>query len=320
MASIICDPLEPASTSVLHRPFGGVASYRQITDRASRACVHAFPFASAPQLAAAGLLSSPGAYVLCDDRTAYFGESVRPARRLAEHAGDHSKVFSRDVFLVTGCEGSPFDKTILLDLQHRLTNLALDAGIVNVTKGVAPAEPYRGDADRASHDRIAGDALRMLFDAGCRFLRSTGDNVALARPEPGIQQDDSTDRTDSGPMSIGVSTTPVGAAEFELRYDDLWARGFWHNDHFIVSAGSEVRTTTNGSCDETTRARRDDLFRAGVLEPIPGVESRRRLVVAVAFPSIAIAAKTVSGAHTANRWTPLSRSRLVVLAGLRQPA
>jgi hypothetical protein len=216
--------------------------------------------------------------------------------------------------LVSGCDGSPFDRPMLLDLQHRLTNLALDAGVVAVVKGVQPPEPAIDDSNRATHDRIVADALRMLFDAGCHFLQAP--DRAATRPQP--EPEEPSDRADSGEMEIGVTTTPVGASELELVYGDLWARGYWYQQHFVVSAGSEVRTQTNSSCDDVTRARRDDLFRAGVLQPIVGIETRRRLVVAVAFPSVAIAAKVIAGAHTSNRWLPLSRSRVVVLAGLRQ--
>jgi hypothetical protein len=72
------------STAVIHRPFGGVLGYRRISDRATRAVVHAFPMSELPRLAAAGLLNTPGAYVMTDGRIAYIGESRRPSRRLAD--------------------------------------------------------------------------------------------------------------------------------------------------------------------------------------------------------------------------------------------
>lgn len=312
------DSFEPASTSVVHRPFGRIDRYRCVSDKSSRVCVHAFPLAMASQVSASGLLATAGAYILTDGRTAYFGESVRTGRRLAEHSMDGAKNFARDVFVVAGREGSAFDKVIVTDLQFRLTNLAVDAGVVDVLKGANPPEPELDAADRSTHDRIARDAFRLLFDAGCRFLRPPADRPAVGRRDQVVAADDVSDQSDSGPVSIGVSTSPPDAQEFELRFDDIWARGFWHDGHFIVAAGSEIRTQTNSSCDPITRGRRDDLFRAGVLERIAGLEDRRRLVAAVAFPSISIAAKVTCGAHTAGRWEPLSRPRVVVLAGLRQ--
>lgn len=316
--TIDSDAFEPASTTIVHRPFGRVDHYRCVADRASRVCVHAFPLSMAPQLASSGLLSSAGAYILTDHKTAYFGESVRTSRRLAEHSMDDAKHFAKDVFVVSGREGSAFDKVIVTDLQYRLTNLAVGAGVVHVMKGMNPPEPELDAADRSTHDRIARDAMRLLFDAGCRFLRPPDDVPAVVRRDQVVAADLQADQSDSGPVSIGVSTSPPDAQEFELRYDDIWARGFWHDDHFIVAAGSEIRTQTNASCDVVTRGRREDLFQAGVLEGIAGLEDRRRLVAAVAFPSLSIAAKVVCGAHSAGRWASLSRPRVIVLAGLRQ--
>ena len=302
------------STSILHRPFGGITGYRKISDRASRVGVQAFPISMVQQLSAAGLLATPCAYVLTDNRTAYVGESIRPARRLADHAADPQKrAFARDVFVIAGCDGCAFDKAIVMDLQFRLTNLAVDAGIVTVMKGTNPTDLDLPDADRSTHDRIFGDALRLLYDAGCRFFHPTEDTVVGLKAES-FSADDMTDIADAGPMEIGVTTTPLGAEEFELNYDDVWARGYWSAGHFIVAAGSEVRTQTNGSVNGVTRARRDELFRAGVLSSIPGVADRRRLIAALAFPSISIAAKVICGAHTAGRWTPLTRSRAAILA------
>jgi hypothetical protein len=300
------------STSIIHRPFGGLVGYRRISDRASRAVVHAFMMSELPAVSAAGLLSAPGAYVLTDGRSAYIGESGKPSRRLADHSTDPTKAFARDVFVVGGCDGAPFDKLLTVDLQFRLTRCAVETGAVAVSKGLNPAEPGLTDDDRATHDRIAADSLRLLHDAGCRIFRAVGEEVA-GPPEP-PPPDDGADAADSGPMSIDVSTTPLGTDEFELRFGGLWARGYWAGDHFVVAAGSEVRSQTNDSVNAITRTRREELRKAGVLAAITGVVDRRRLVVAVAFPSESIAAKVVCGAHTAGRWIPRSPSKAVWLA------
>jgi hypothetical protein len=307
------DAFDGTSTTILHRPFGGVVGYRKLTDRASRVCVHTFPITMVQPVVAAGHLLTPGAYALVGNGIAYFGESGKPGRRISEHAADPLKAFARDVFVVTGCDGCAFEKALVLDLQYRLTNFAIAARVVTVMKGVNPQNPDLTDAERSTHDRIFGDALRLLFDAGCRIFHSTSDPAEYKEPEAPAA-DEVTDIADTGPMEIGVTTTPLGAEEFELVYGDVWARGYWSGSHFIVAAGSEVRTQTNGSVNAITRSRRDELFNAGVLSGIPGVDDRRRLIAAVAFPSMSIAAKVVCGAHTTNRWTSLARSRAVVLA------
>jgi hypothetical protein len=306
---------DATSTTILHRPLGGVVGYRKLTDRASRVCVHAFPIVMVQQLSAAGLLVTPGAYVLTGAVKgaviAYFGESKDPGRRGMEHAADPLKRFVSEVFVIAGCDGCPLDKRQIVDLQYRFTNLAVDAGLVTVLKGANPQALDLSEAERSTQDRIFEDAKRLLYDTGCRILHSNSDSANV--PEPPLT-DDAIDIADTGPMEIGVTTTPLGAEEFELVYGDVWARGYWSGGHFIVAAGSEVRTQTNGSVNAITRSRRDELFNAEVLSGIPGVDDRRRLVAAVAFPSMSIAAKVVCGAHTTNRWTPLARSRAVVLA------
>ncbi|WMT76284.1 hypothetical protein [Bradyrhizobium sp. Ash2021] len=304
------------STIVIHRPFGGVNGYRRISDRATRVVVHAFPMAELSRVAAAGYLNAAGAYALTDGKVAYLGETRRPSRRLSEHAADPAKNFAREVFVVGGCPGAAFEKILVVDLQFRLTRRALAAGVVTVWKQANPAEPDLSDAERATHDRIAADALRLLHDAGCRiFDPVVGAPAPIREPAPTEEAvpEEAVDAVDSEPISIGVSTVPLGSSEFELRYSDLWARGYWAAGRFVVSAGSEVRQAINGSVQPLTRSRREDLTAAGVLAPIPGVADRRRLTVAVAFPSLSIAAKVLAGAHSAGRWVPRDSSTAVLL-------
>lgn len=309
---------EAASTSIIHRPFGLAADYRVVTDRSSSVSVHAFPPTLLQRLSAAGRLTTPGAYILTDLlTTAYIGESNRPARRLAEHVLDcHKRSFTREIYAVVANDGSAFDKPLALDLQFRLTRLAIDAGKVAVAKGSNPTEPQLSAADRSTHDRIFADARRLIHDAGCHIFGSA--STPIGASDDVAATISSGPDNDGGTMEIGVTTTPVGSEEFELRYDDVWARGYWADDHFIVAAGSEVREQTNGSCDALTRRRRDELFQAGVLARIPGIGSRRRLTAAVALPTISVAAKVICGTHTAARWMPLVASKVVVLARARQ--
>jgi hypothetical protein len=116
-------------------------------------------------------------------------------------------------------------------------------------------------------------------------------------------------------MEIGVVATPAGAPEFQLAYGDLWARGYAEADGFVVTAGSEIRTLVNPSVNPILHKRRAELETAGVLAEIPGLRERKRLLAAVWFPSRAIAAKVVSGAHVSgNKWAPVLDQRPLVLA------
>jgi hypothetical protein len=299
---------ERPTTAEVHRPFGGLNGYRRISDSATRAVVHAFPMHELPRVAAAGLLGTAGAYVMTDGTTAYFGESGRPSHRLAKHAASPAKSFARDVFVVAGCEGAAFSKLLALDLQYRLTRRAIAVGAVTVWKGVNPAEPGLTDAERATHDRIVADALRLLYDVGCRIFHTSAGGDAPTQPE-GAPPDSAVDVAETEPGAIGVTTLPIGSEEFELRYGGLWARGYWSAGRFIVSAGSEYRMATNGSVDDVTRDRRDELAAAGVLSPIQGVGDRMRFAEAFPFPTQSIAAKVLAGAHSAGRWVPRDPSQ-----------
>lgn len=310
-----------ATTTIVHRPFGGMDGYRVVSDRASRVVVHAFPLADLAAVAAAGLLAGGCTYVLVGGGLAYIGESGRPMRRLAEHASDSAKAFATDAYVIGGCDGAAFDKSIGLDFQFRLTKEAVEAGNVAVTKGANPVRPDLPAADRSTHDRIYSDALRLLHDAGCGIFTPTGPAGPDAPlppsppdpPTPRPPEAAPADAADSGPMAIGVSAMPIDGESFELRYKNLWARGYRSGGRFVVAAGSEIRTTTNDSVDSITRKRREELLRAGVLAEIPGLSDRRRLTVDVAFATESIAAKSTCGAHTAPPWTPLP-ARAVVLA------
>jgi hypothetical protein len=133
-----------------------------ICDRASRVVVHAFPMSELAAVCAAGLLAAPGTYIMTDGRIAYVGESARVSRRLADHSADPSKIFARDAFVVCGCDGSTFDKSLALDFQFRLTRQAVDCGVVAV------ANRHRRVAPRSS-------SAIYLSQPNTRRGRSAGD-------------------------------------------------------------------------------------------------------------------------------------------------
>ncbi|GAA0027244.1 MULTISPECIES: hypothetical protein [Bradyrhizobium] len=305
-----------ATTTIVHRPFGGMAGYRILSDRASRAVVHAFCLTDLAAVSSSGLLAGGCAYLLIGAGMAYVGESGKPMRRLAEHAADPTKAFAQDAFVISGCDGAAFDKSLSLDFQWRLTRELVDLGSVAVVKGANPVRPDLPLADRSTHDRIYTDALRLLHDAGCTIFAPANRSRDVAGSSIPTATDTASaggaDAEDSGPMAIGVSAAAADGESFELTYCNVWARAYRSGGRFVVAAGSDIRTATNDSVDTVTRKRRSELFRAGVLTEIAGVSDRRRLMVAVAFPTESIAAKVVCGAHSTPPWTSLP-PRAVVL-------
>jgi hypothetical protein len=313
--------IQAPCTSFVHRPAGGIAGVREVFDEASRIAVTAFPMTMVKNIVGAKAAMA-ACYILADHKRVYIGESGNVGRRLSEHATDPSKAFAREAYVISGGGNASFDKTAALYLQHRLTYAAETAGLVQVQKGSGATLVDLPAWRCAPLDRIVEDGKRVLYDAGCRAfdsscasqrpIQAAGVNsVALTETDA----DGSIEADDTGQMEIGVVATPCGSAEFQLAYGDLWARGYTADDGFVVMAGSEVRTLVNASVNPILHTRRAALDEATVLADIPGLLERKRLLVSVWFPSMAIAAKVLTGAHVASRkWAAVRDARPFVLA------
>jgi hypothetical protein len=303
-------------TSIVHRAAGGITGVREVFDDSSRLAVTAAPIAMAKDIFPAGTPVA-GCYILADNERIYIGESSNLRDRFLRHAADPAKAFAYEVFVITGGGNASFDKSAAVYLQCRLTRAAEAAALVEVQKGngaqVLDLPPWR----RATLDRIVEDVARLLFDAGCRAFHS---NYASQRKATetiiaaDVDSDACTETDDDGAMEIGVMATPTGTVEYQLAYGDLWARGYPAQEGFVVAAGSEMRTVINASVNPILRTRRNELEDAGVLADIPGLPGRKRLLLSVWFPSWAIAAKVLCGAHVASdKWTPVRNPRPFIL-------
>lgn len=302
--------VQPACTNTIYRPIGDIAGLREVDDNVSRLTVSAFPFAMVNDTALAHL-AVPGCYVLADHEAAYLGETRDVRRRLYQHAADPSKAFTREVYVISGHEKPWFDKTAAIYLQFRLTEMAEQAGLVEVIKGANPQMLELSDCERAPLDQYVEFGERLLFDAGCRVFHSNfaGQRSKTMGAAITIGPDE------AGPIRIGVIATPPHGSELELDYCDLWARGYPAQGGFVVMAGSELRTQVNSSVNPILHTRRAELVEAGVLGAIPGVLNRQRLLVSVWLPSAAIAAKVLTGAHVnSSKWIQPRHPRAVLIA------
>jgi hypothetical protein len=312
-------PIGPPCTSFVHRPGGGIAGVREVFDEASRIAVTAFPMTMVKNIDLAKATIA-ACYLLTDHERVYIGETGNVGRRLSEHAADLSKSFAREAYVISGGGNAAFDKTAALYLQHRLTRAAEAAGLVQVQKGSSATLLDLPAWRCAPLDRIVEDGKRVLYDAGCRAFDSS---CASQRPIPKVPitvglteaAEDNLEADDSGQMEIGVVATPCDAVEFQFAYGDVWGRGYAANDGFVVMAGSEVRTLINASVNPILHTRRAALEEASVLADIPGLHDRKRLLVSVWFPSMAIAAKVLAGAHVAStKWAAVRDARPFIIA------
>lgn len=321
-------------TTTISRDGVGLHGPRLITDDASTLCVTALPFTDIAIVVAGGAFDTPGAYILSGGSpadgmpAAYVGESGKLARRLQEHAADADKAFATEVFVLYDADGHRLDKNDAVHLQRRLIEFVEQANVARLVNSTSACAAKIGQGRIATVDKMLVDARHLLFDAGCRCLgpapvppmvtatanvevnvSTLKDAPPPAVPEP-IADETGEEDDDGGPMEIGVSTTPIGVEELELAYSDLWARGYDYRDRFVVAAGSEMRLMTNGSANDRTKARRDRLIEAQAFDDCGAGRDRYRLRIAVAFPSRAIAAKVLCGAHVgSDKWRPLNAAR-----------
>jgi len=307
--------LQPTLTTKVHRPMGGIAGLREVHDDVSCLTVLAFPMTMVKDIALACTCMT-ACYILADHEKAYIGETTKSSRRWVDHAADPSKTFAREVYVVMAPGKEWFDKDAVLYLQHRLTGMAEQAGLVEVVKGVNPQAVNLAHDKRASLDHLLFEyGERLLFDVGCRVFRSNFDSPRRDQQAAENIETTAIEADEAGPMQIGVIATPPLGSELELAYGELWARGYPAKDGFVVMAGSEVRGTVNPSTNQSLHTRRAELAAAQALAPIPGVEGRSRLQVAVWFPSAAIAAKTLTGAHVdSSKWVPARYPQPILIA------
>jgi predicted GIY-YIG superfamily endonuclease len=135
MSAFIHPPAARTSySSIIHREPGSITGLRKIFDRITRLSVWTFPFSMIDEFAPR-LMAVPAAYILADHRSIYVGESHNVGRRLLEHSTDNSKLFAREVFVISAFDTEWFDKASAIQLQHRLTHLAKASGLVELRLG-----------------------------------------------------------------------------------------------------------------------------------------------------------------------------------------
>ncbi len=290
---------EPGQQSVcttnIRRPIGGISGFRHVHNGASRVAVWVFPMTRVADIVLAKAAMC-AAYILVDHQTAYVGETNHFGNRLTRHLGDPTKQFAREAFVITGYPEPWSNKDPAVYLQYHLLEITEAAGHVNIANTLSPQTPVVTDDQRGVLERILGDARVLLYDGGCRALNSNFDS--LRRPGSSDPREAGIGSNDETPMRIDVIASPPLGGELELDYTGLWARGYpAANGGFVVMAGSEVRSVVNPSANPIVTTRRKELTSVEVLTPIPGIQDRLRLRVPVWFPSAAIAAKVVTGAH-----------------------
>jgi hypothetical protein len=290
------DPTPLARTCKIYRPAGGIEGYREVHDQPASITVSCFPWKMVREVR---MQPVPACYILADHTSVYIGETNDVRSRLGDHVRDSDKNFAREAYVVTGVGSEAkrrFNSTAAVYFQYHLTDLALQANLVEVIKGTGPRLPDPDEHERASLDSFLQQSQPLLFDAGCRAFKS---NFASQRRSVSATVDTA---CPAGTMEIDVIGVAPISGQLELSYTGLWARGYASQRGFVVLAGSEVRADINESAWDWVDEDRSKLRAAGALMAIPGLLDRERLCVAVQFDSASSAAKVVTGSRDAFRW------------------
>jgi hypothetical protein len=285
-----------ARTCKIYRPAGGIEGYREVHDKTSSITVSCFPWWMAREVR---LQPVPACYILADHASVYIGETSDIHSRLAAHIRDSDKNFAREAYVVTGVGSEAkrrFNSTAAVYFQYHLTDLALQANLVDVIKGTSPQRPDPDEHEEASLKLLLQQSQSLLFDVGCRAFKS---NFASQRRSVSATVDTA---GPAGTMDIDVVGVPAISGQLELSYTGLWARGYTSQRGFVVLPGSEVRADINPTAWDWIDEDRSKLRAAGALMAIPGLVDRERLCVAVQFDSASSAAKVVTGSRDAFRW------------------
>jgi predicted GIY-YIG superfamily endonuclease len=309
------------STSVITRDRADLNGPRLITDEASTVCVRVFPVAAIGALAATGALSVVSTYLLrCRHQPlGYVGSASDLDSRLRQHAADPDKAFASEVFAICGA-GGDLDYETVVHMEGLLKRAIEEAGVARLVNKVEPRAARLSGSRLISVERQFADAQALLHDAGLHWLVPNPAPIVIEAAEtpPAPEVAEVTveeEAEDEGPMEIGVTVVPIGVEEQSLAFGGLWARGYQYGDRFIVAAGSEMRREATPSANEHTRERRERLTSTGTAKLVEGRNDRFRLEVAVAFPSKAIAAKCLAGAHVGSeKWRALRAERPCVIA------
>jgi hypothetical protein len=269
---------------------GSVSGLRKIDSLGSILRVSAAPFSELDRLKT-GVCSPYIAYVI-DTPLIYAGYG-RATRNIGDRIEEQLQPTSQ-VYIIDAND-SRFAKYEAAYIEARLIKTGRDLGVPLANR----VRPFGRDglAISPDHEQLVMHAQILLSVAGfgrfeeaqrTQFDRSTRTAVSGYLRDVHVLE----------PETI---TIPPNVVRMQLICRDMQAEGFSVDDRFYLLPGADYVYADRSGLSADNCERRRAIEEMGILEPIPGVPGRARLLVGLNCKSPAMAGKILSGEHIGNK-------------------
>ena len=223
----------------------------------------------------------------------YFGLSGNGERRLADQIRERPEY---DCVALVTSRDARVAATYAKFVEAFSVKFADDNNI-QIANVARPKLPDLSELERLDYEQLFWQGQRGLYDLNCFVLY----------PSPPVADRPSTIKQSGARVGNGELRIPNDAEAFELNVNGVVARAIRVDEqHFYVLPGSEYRLKANKALHRKIIARRMRIENDRILAPIPGDDSRMRLLSLVNLGAPAKAAKVLTGSHLRSvKWKPV---------------
>lgn len=269
---------------------GSALGLRKIDSLGSILRVSAAPFSELDRMKA-DVCSSYIAYVI-DTPLVYAGYG-RATRNIGDRIEEQLQPTSQ-VYIIDAND-TRFAKYEAAYIEARLIETGADLGVPLANR----VRPFGRDglAISPDHEQLVMHARILLSVAGFgRF-----DEAQQTQFDPSTRTPVNGNLRDVHVLDPETMTIPAEAVRMQLICRDIQAEGFTVDDRFNLLPGADYVYTDRSGLSEDNCQRRRAIEAMDILEPIPGVPGRARLLVGLDCKSPAMAGKILSGEHIGNK-------------------
>lgn len=281
---------------------------RRAESLTSSVIAYAAPTTDIAQLVEFGQLEGKhAAYTLLSSTALppYFGRTGNGERRLADQVRDRAEYQNVAVLISndarTGEKFAKFFESFAIKFA--------DTNNIKIANIARPKLPDLSELELADYEYQFWQGQSRLYDLNSFVLfppQSVTDQHSNVEPNNA--------HGGNGWLNIGNDSEA-----YEINVNGVWARAIKvDDDHFYVLPGSEFRIKANKGLHKTIVNRRKHIQKNLILAPIPGDESRLRLMSLVNLGAPAKAAKVLTGSHLLpSVWKPVPSCPFFYDADLR---